>query len=423
MAVVTIVGAQWGDEGKGKVVDRLGPRVELLVQYAGGAIGAQSMVAGGEWLQFHLVPATALRHGSTCLLAQGMCVDPKLLLDELTSLREVDALRGKLFVCERAHVVLPHHMLLDALRAEPEGASGAARRGIGPCYADKVSRRGVRVSDLLRPEALRSRIAESIDAAAPTIRALGGEVPSADAVAKDYLALAERLEEHVVDGAKSVLGFVREGRNVVLEGLFGTMVDIDHGYYPFVVGASTVASAAPIGAGIPTRLVDRVVGVAKAYSTRAGSGPFPVELGGELAKHLVDRGGELSSSSGRARRVGMLGVPELRYAASVNGFECLALTKLDVLTGLAEIPICVGYEVDGSKLDEPPFEGASRAKPILEQLPGWSEPLDDCRRFEDLPANAQRFVRTLEERVGVPVASVGVGPDASQTVVLSDILG
>lgn len=420
MPVVTVVGAQWGDEGKATVIAELGARVELLVRYSGGANYVQSLVADGEHVVVSLVPATALRHGSTCLLGQGMVIDPILLEAEVASLRAVDAMRGKLFVCERAHVVLPHHALLDQLRSEPEGASGAPRSGIGPCYGDKLSRRGVQVMDLLRPEVFRARLAESLESAAPVIRALGGEVPAAGPIAEAYLRCGEAIEDLIVDGQKSVLTFVGEQRNVVLEGLLGTMVDVDHGHYPFVVGASTVAGGAPLGAGMPPHLVDRVVGVAKAYATRAGAGPFTLELGGAVAQHLATVGREVGASA-RPRRCGMLGVPELRYAAAVNGFTQLALTKLDVLTGLSEIPLCVGYEIDGKREDEPPFEGAARAKPIVEMLPGWTESLEDCRRWDDLPANARAYVEAIETRADLSVASIGVGAD--RTIVREDILG
>lgn len=423
MPVVTIVGAQWGDEGKGRVVDQLGKRVDLLVHYAGGANLVQSMVADGEFLLFHLVPATALRHGSTCLLGQGMAIDPAILLSELSSLRKVGALNGELFVCERAHVVLPHHAILDSLRKEPEGASGAPRRGIGPCYADKVARRGVQVADLLRPETLRAKLEASIEAWAPTIKARGGEVPAIGPIVETLSQQGEHLEEHVVDGSASVLRFVRDGRNVVLEGLLGTMVDLDHGHYPYVVGASCVAGGAPIGAGVPPNVVDKVVGVAKAYSTRTGAGPFPVEVGGLLADHLARVGREHGASNARSRRCGMFGAPELRYAAAVNGFRSIALTKLDVLSGLAEIPFCVGYDVDGEVVQQPPFEGASRARPLVETLPGWTESLEECRKFGDLPQNAQRYVKMIEDTSGVRVASIGVGSDPAQTIVIDDILG
>lgn len=421
MPVVTVVGTQWGDEGKATVIAELGARVELLVRYSGGANYVQSLVAGGEHIVVGLVPATALRHGSTCLLGQGMVIDPIVLAEEVAALRAVDAMRGKLFVCERAHVVLPHHALLDQLRSEPEGASGAPRRGVGPCYGDKLSRRGVQVMDLLRPEVFRARLAESLENAAPAIVALGGEVPSAGPIAERYLTCADEIEDLIVDGHKSVLGFVSEGRNVVLEGLLGTMVDVDHGHYPFVVGASTVAAGAPIGAGIPPHLVDRVVGVAKAYSTRAGAGPFTLELGGAVAQHLATVGREVGASALRPRRCGMFGIPELRYAAAVNGFTQIALTKLDVLTGLSEIPLCVGYEIDGKREDEPPFVDASRSTPVVEMLAGWTEPLDECRRWDDLPANARAYVEAIERKADVRVASIGVSAD--RTIVREDILG
>ena len=421
MPVVTIVGAQWGDEGKAKIIEHLGARVDLLVRFAGGANYVQSLVSGGERVVLQLVPAAVMRRGSTCLLGQGMAIDPSLLLDEIASLVAVEAMNGKLFVCERAHVVLPHHALLDSLRNEAEGASGAKRRGVGPCYADKVARRGIQIADLLRPDAFRQKLAESVEAAAPTIRALGGEVPALAPIVDRYLACGEELEDHMVDGSQSVLRFVREGRNVVLEALLGTMVDLDHGHYPYVVGASTVAGAAPVGAGIPPRAVDRVVGVAKAYSTRAGAGPFPAELEGAIAAHLVEKGREVGATTSRPRRCGMFAVPEVRYAADVNGFDMLALTKLDVLTGLPEIPLCTGYEIDGVIMTSPPFEHASRAKPRIETLPGWTESLEDCRRFDELPENARRYVDAIERHTGLRIASVGVGPD--RTIVHEDILG
>ena len=423
MPVITIVGAQWGDEGKGRVVDALGKRVDLLVHYAGGANLVQSIVADGEWLMFKLVPATALRRGSTCLLGQGMAIDPRVLVEEIGRLRAVDAMQGPLFVCQRAHVVLPHHALVDELRAEPEGASGTPRTGIGPCYADKIARRGVTFGDLVDGRSLRTKIEASMEASAPIVRAMGGTLPELSPIVDAYAAAGEALSDSVVDGSKSVLRFAREGRQVVLEGLLGTMVDLDHGHYPYVVGASTVAAGAPSGAGIPPQLIDRVVGVAKAYSTRTGPGPFPIELGGAFAEHLVRQGHEVGASSSKARRCGMFSAPEVRYAASVNGFRTLVLTKLDVLSGLAEIPVCVGYELDGEVLDEPPFEGASRAKPRLEMLPGWSEPLGECRTWDELPANAQRYVRRIEELTGVRVVSIGVGSDPSQAITIEDLLG
>lgn len=417
MTVVAVVGAQWGDEGKGKIVERLAADAALVAQYAGGFSPGTSLMADGERLVFHVIPSGALKLGKRCLLGQGMAVDPRLLLEELATLEAHRAQHGELAVDLRTQVVLPHHIEIDRLRDEAEGASGAPRRGLGPAYADKVARRGVRMGDLLAPEVLREQIHASLEAASDALRSLGGTPPDVDAVVDEYAACGERLKARMLDGSRLIASLVREEKNVVLEGLLGTMVDVDHGFYPFVVGASTVAGGACTGTGIPPRMVDRVVGVAKAYTTRSGPGPLPSELDGELAQRLQDAGGELSPTTARPRRCGMFDVPVLRYAARVNGFDAVALTKLDVLTGLEKIPVCVGYELDGERCDEPPFEGYARMKPVVEEVPGWSEPLGDCRAYDELPDNARRYVEHIEETSGVPIDLVGVGPDRAQTIV------
>lgn len=417
MTVVAVVGAQWGDEGKGKIVELLAADAALVAQYAGGYSPGTSLMAEGERLVFHVIPSGTLKLGKRCLLGQGTVVDPRLLLEELATLEAHHAQQGELAVDLRAQVVLPHHIEMDRLRDEAEGASGAPRRGLGPAYADKVARRGVRMGDLLLPEVLREQVAASVEAAAETLRALGGAPPDVDVVVDEYAACGEKLKARMVDGSRLVAQLVAEEKNVVLEGLLGTMVDVDHGFYPFVVGAPTVAGGACTGTGIPPRMIDRVVGVAKAYTTRSGPGPLPSELTGELAKKLQDAGGELSPTSARPRRCGMFDVPVLRYAARVNGFDSVALTKLDVLTGIDEIPICVGYELDGEVCDEPPFEGQSRMQPLIEMTPGWNEPLGDCRAYDELPENARRYVEMIEKTSGVPIDMVGVGPDRAQTIV------
>ncbi len=415
MTVVAVVGAQWGDEGKGKVVDAIAPEAALVVFYAGGYEPGQTLVADGERSVLHLVPSGALRAGKTCLLGQGMAIDPRLAVEELAILEAHGVLEGDLKIDQRAKVVLPHHIELDRLRDEAEGASGAPRRGVGPAYGDAVGRRGIRMGDLLL-DGLEARVQESIDASVLELRALGGEPPDAAEVATAYVAAAEALRARIVDGSRLIGELTAAGKIVVLEGPYGTMVDQDHGYYPFVVSASTVAGGACTGAGISPRTIDRVVGVAKAYNTRAGLGPLPSELTGDLAATLQDRGGELSPTTARPRRCGMFDVPVLRYAARVNGFDELALTKLDVLTGIEEIPVCVGYELDGDVADEPPFEGHSRTQPLTEMLPGWMESLSDCRTWDDLPENARGYVEFIEKNSGVPIRFVSVGPDAAQTI-------
>lgn len=420
MALVVLVGAQWGDEGKGKVVDAYGAAAQLLVHYAGGANPGQTLAIEGERHVFHLVPAAPLRDGKECLLGQGMAIDPRLLLHELDVLHARGVLRGALWVDERAHVVLPHHLLLDLLRDESMGASGTPRRGVGPCYADKHARRGIQIGDLASPGRLRKKLDVSFAAAEPALRALGGELPELEPVIEDYLACGERLAARVVDGGRHVGGVLFDGGHVLLEGQLGAMVDIDHGAYPFVVTASTVAGGACTGAGIPPTLIDEVVGVAKAYTTRAGAGPFVPEVTGDLADHLIRGGNEIVAATAQPRRVGMFDVPALRYAARVNGFERFALTKLDVLGGLPEIPVCLGYELDGEVHDEPPYQGMSRARPKTILMPGWPQDIRDCRTWDELPRDAKSYVRTLADAAGLEPCLIGVGSAPAQTIVLSN---
>ncbi len=419
MSVVAVVGAQWGDEGKGKIVELVARDAALIAHWAGGYHSGQSLVVDGERLVFRVLPSSELRQGKSVLLGQGMAIDPRLLLDELDLLDRHGSMKGELLVDSRAQVVLPHHIELDRLRAEAEGASGGPRHGLGPAYGDEVTRRGVRMCDLLDAERLRALVEASIDAATPVIEELDGEVPDLDATVDGYAGFGERLRARLVDGSKRIGDLASQGALVVLEGPYGTMVDLDHGSYPYVVGASTVAGGACVGTGIAPLLISRVIGVAKAYATRAGAGPLPSEVTGALAQHLSERGGELSPSSARARRCGMFDVAALRYAVRVNGLSALALTKLDVLSGLESVPLCVGYELDGEVFQEPPLVGLARVQPLVETLPGWTEPLADCRSWDDLPAAARRYVETIEQSGGVKIEWIGVGSDRSQTIVRS----
>lgn len=416
MTVVAVVGAQWGDEGKAKILDAIGRDAALIAQYAGGYHPGFSLVAEGERHVFHVAPADALRRGTSCLLAQGMALEPRLLLDELDTLEKLGVLSGELLVDQRAAVVLPHHIELDRLRDEQEGASGTPRRGLGPAYGDKVFRRGVRMGDLLDSSSLETQVKVSVAAWTRDLEALGGEAPDVAAIVDAYGALGERMKKHLVDGSRRIDALSAEGKLVLLEGPYGTMVDEHHGYYPFVVGASTVVGGACTGTGISPRSIDKVIGVAKAYITRPGSGPLPSEVTGDLATRLTERGSEISPTTAKPRRTGMFDLAVLRYAARVNGFDTVALTKLDVLSGFDEIPVCTGYELDGEVKDEPPFEGQSRMQPLVEMLPGWSEDLSECRSYDELPENARKYVEFIEQNGGVSVDLVSVGPDRAQTI-------
>jgi adenylosuccinate synthase len=416
MTAIIVVGAQWGDEGKGKMSDVLASEAKLLVQYGGGGNPGQTIAVAGNRLVFDILPPGPMRQGMGCLLAQGMAIDPKLLVDELALLREHDVSAGKVYVDRRAHAVLPHHILVDQLRQEEEGASGVRRRGIGPAYADKLARRGVQIGDL-SSERLEEKVETSLAGWRSIIESHGGTPPDTREIAGQLRALGDRLVSHFVDGSRLVTDAVAAGDNVVLEAPLGTMVDVDMGAYPFVVAASTIAAGAAPGVGLPPSAINRVIGVAKAYSTRPGRGPIGAEVTGDIAKHLIEHGQEYGQD-GRPRRVGMLDVAALRFARRVNGMTQLFLTKLDVLSGLDEVPVCVGYELDGVSLDEPPFEGLSRATPKIEMRPGWKDSLEGCRSLDELPDAARAYVRFIEEQVGVAVTMVGVGPDRAATIVL-----
>jgi len=415
MTAIVVVGAQWGDEGKGSLSDVLSYDAKLLVQYGGGGNPAQTIAVEGNRLVFDVLPPEPMRRGSTCLLAQGMAIDPKLLVEELALLDEHGISKGEALVCRRAHAILPHHILVDELRHEEEGASGARRRGIGPAYADKLARRGVQIGDL-SSDKLGDKVAASLAGWTTIIESLGGTAPDVGAMTEQLRAFGDRLAKHMTDGSVHVAAALERGEHVIIEAPFGTMVDIDMGAYPYVIAATTVAGGAAPGVGLPPTAVTRVIGVAKAYSTRPGRGPMGSEVTGDLAKHLIDKGQEFTQD-GRPRRVGMLDLAGLRFARRINGFEELYLTKLDVLSGLAEIPVCVGYELDGQDLDEPPIHGLSRATPKVEMRPGWTESLEGCRVPDDLPEKARDFVRFVEEQVGAEITMVGVGPDRAATIV------
>ena len=424
MPAVVVVGAQWGDEGKGKVVDLYAPYADLVVRYAGGANAGHTLVVGGEKLILHLVPSGILHADKVCVIGQGTVLDPKVVLDEVEALETRGVSVAKRFwVSDRAHVVLPQHKLLDGLREARDGAIGTTKRGIGPTYEDKVARRGVRMGDLLRPETLEARIAMQLEAWKPTADALGGELPKAADVTKEYAALGERLRPYVADTAVMTARALKDDQKVLLEGAQGTMLDVDHGTYPFVTSSNAVAGGACAGAGIGPTAIGGVIGIAKAYATRVGGGPFPTELMGDEGDALREAGAEYGATTGRPRRCGWLDAPALRLAARVNGMTEIALTKLDVLTGRDEIRIAVAYELDGERLLEPPFAAFDRVKPVFETLPGWTEDIAGCRERAQLPPKAKAYIERIEQLVDCPVGLISVGADRDETANLKDPFG
>lgn len=422
MPALVVVGAQWGDEGKGKIVDLYTPFADLVVRFAGGANAGHTLVVDGEKVILHLIPSGILHEGSRCVVAQGTVLDPEVLLREIDELEARGvSVRDRLFISDRAHVVLPQHKLVDGLREAQrgDGAIGTTKRGIGPTYEDKVGRRGVRIGDLIRPSLL-EKIEENLEGWAPLVKTLGGELPDAQEVAKHFSELGERLRPFITDTAAIVHDAVKADRRILLEGAQGMMLDIDHGTYPFVTSSNAVAGGACAGAGIGPTAIEKVVGISKAYATRVGGGPFPSELLDETGDELRNAGGEFGSTTGRPRRCGWLDLPALRMAARVNGMSELALTKLDVLTGFKELKVCVAYELDGERLLEPPFDCLGNVKAIYETLPGWDEAIDGARSRNALPESARRYVELIEKEIGIPVSLISVGPDREQTISFED---
>jgi adenylosuccinate synthase len=430
MSVVIVVGAQWGDEGKGKVVDLFTERADVVVRYGGGANAGHTLVIDGKKLVTHLVPSGVCHPGKACVLGDGMVIDPQTLLDEIAQCQDRGLLaRGELLIGLGAHVILPYHKLLDGLRedfgAKQGKAIGTTRRGIGPAYEMKAARKGVRIRDLMKRDRLRDLVRSNVDDLAPTLAYLGGAVPSPVEVTRwcdDALAAGDRLRPHVGEAGRTVAKAIADGRHVLFEGAQGCLLDLDHGSYPYVTSSSTIAAGACQSAGIGPTAVDAVVGITKAYATRVGGGPFPTELHGEAGDALRNAGGEFGATTGRPRRCGWLDIPALRMGVRFSGMSSLALTKLDVLSGMSVIKICVAYELDGKQLDEPPIDpdDLARAQPVYVDMPGWGPLPSDAHSIDALPAPARRYVETISQLAGTPFCLVSVGADRTETIRLSD---
>ena len=423
MKNLAVVGAQWGDEGKGKVVDLLAPRFHAVVRFQGGPNAGHTVVFGGRTHALHHIPSGIFHEGVRCLVGAGALVDPGRMIEELDGLLEVgiDPV-GRLLVSSKAHVILPLHRALDgAMEARlGKAAIGTTRRGIGPAYAAKAQRWGVRLGDLATP----ARVAEELDRAlrsgvADWARALGADVPEPAAVARDVETWWARLAPVVGNVTRELHEMLEAGRSILFEGAQGTLLDVDHGTYPFVTSSSTVAGGIPASLGIAPAAVGRVLGIVKAYATRVGAGPFPTEDTGRTGEALREAGREFGTTTGRPRRCGWFDAIAARYAARINGLDALAVTKFDVLSGIDPLRIAVAYRRSGERIED--FSEVGDAwdglEPVYEDLPGWSETLTGIRRLEDLPRNARRYLDRLAELAGAPVALVSVGPDREQTIV------
>jgi adenylosuccinate synthase len=430
MSVVIVVGAQWGDEGKGKVVDLYTERADTVVRYGGGANAGHTLVIDGKKLVTNLIPSGVCHPGKSCVLGDGMVIDPHALLDEIAECQSRGLLsRGELLIGLGAHVILPYHKLMDGLREDHGAKSGRAigttRRGIGPAYEAKAARRGVRMRDLYKPDRLRRLIAANLDELGPVISHLGGTPPSTVEVTRwtdDALRAGERLAPYTGDAGRHVAAKIAAGSHVLFEGAQGCLLDLDHGTYPYVTSSSTIAAGACQSAGIGPTAIDSVVGITKAYATRVGEGPFPTELHGPEGDRLRVAGGEFGAVTGRPRRCGWLDLPALRMGVRLSGMQALALTKLDVLAELPEVAVCVAYELDGTRHDEPPVDpdDIARARPVFQRFPGWGKLPADARTIEDLPPTARAYVETIERLAGIRFCLVSIGPDRRETIHLHD---
>ncbi len=423
MAVVVVVGAQWGDEGKGKIVDLYTQHADMVVRYAGGANAGHTLVVGGKKTVLHLIPSGVLHPSSHIVISQGTVIDPKVLVHEIDLLMESCSITPERFMLsDRAHIVLPHHMQMDALGERGSNAIGTTKRGIGPAYQDKAARRGVRISDLMNAARFREKVATNLEAWQPIAKAHGEVLPTVDAIAEVYLPLAERLRPFVGNAARVVYEAVRAKKNVLMEGAQGTLLDVDHGTYPYVTSSSAVSGGAAIGAGIGPTAIDKVIGITKAYATRVGEGPFPSELHGAPGDALRQAGQEYGATTGRPRRCGFLDLPALRYAVRVNGLTALAMTKLDVLSGMDSVQLCVAYDLDGERLDEPPTDAVdvARVKPVYETFESWRGDISGARKLSDLPESARKYIAYIEREVECPITLVSVGADREQTIALDN---
>jgi adenylosuccinate synthase len=427
MPAIVIVGAQWGDEGKGKATDLIGDQVDYVVRYQGGNNAGHTVVIGDESYALHLLPAGVLSKTATPVIGNGVVIDPPVLLAEIDGLQARGISCADLLISASAHLIMPYHRALDKVTERHLGSAriGTTGRGIGPTYADKVARMGIRVQDLFDPPILRQKLELALREKNQVLtKVYNRRGTEPEAIAAEYLGYATRIEPYVADTGLVINHALDQGQVVLLEGAQATMLDVDHGTYPFVTSSSPTAGGACSGSGLGPTRITKVIGIVKAYTTRVGAGPFPTELTGAEGEWLRKTGAEYGVTTGRPRRTGWFDAVIARYAARVNGITDFFLTKLDVLSGLDQVPVCVAYQVNGTRHDEIPVSQTDfhHAVPVYEYLDGWWEDISSAKSFEDLPANAQRYVRALEEMAGAPFWGIGVGPRRDQTLQLRQLI-
>ncbi|CUA85568.1 Adenylosuccinate synthetase [Gulbenkiania indica] len=426
---VVVIGTQWGDEGKGKIVDWLTDHARGVVRFQGGHNAGHTLVVGGKKTVLRLIPSGILREGVDCYIGNGVVLSPEALLKEIDELEAAGVdVASRLKIAEACPLILPYHVALDQAREAAKGAGkiGTTGRGIGPCYEDKVARRALRVIDLFDRERFESKLRENVAFYNFQLTQYFKADPvDADAILEQTMVLAERIKPMVADVSRTLYDLNAADVPLLFEGAQGTLLDIDHGTYPFVTSSNCVAGAAAPGAGVAPQMLDYVLGIVKGYTTRVGSGPFPTEQDNEIGAFLAKRGNEFGSVTGRPRRCGWFDAAALKRSIQINGVSGLCVTKLDVMDGLDEIKLCVGYRIDGKEVDILPFgsDAVSKCEPVYETLPGWSETTFGLKRWEDLPANAQAYLKRIAEVCGAPVDIISTGPDREETIVMRHPFG
>ncbi len=422
MAVTVVIGSQWGDEGKGKIVDLLSDEVAVVARYQGGANAGHTICWGDQTFILHLVPSGIFHEGVSCVIGNGVVIDPVALMEEIGMIRELGyEVEGRLFISHNAHLIMPYHKKIEQAReqARDAGAIGTTGRGIGPSYVDKFARTGIRVVDLLDRDVLRRKLKASIDEKNAILKSVyGAEELDVEQIIEEYVEFDKRIDPYVTDTAAYLNQTLREGKHVLAEGAQGSLLDVDFGTYPFVTSSHPTAGGACTGLGIPPTAVDRVIGIVKAYCTRVGNGPFPTELENETGERLREVGAEFGATTGRPRRCGWLDLVALRYTAMINGFTELAITKLDVLTGIDPIEICTRYRYHDKEQTRFPAEVQTlqTVEPIFDTMPGWTEDITGAQEFGDLPKTAQRYLQFVADFMGVGISMISTGPKRSQTI-------
>lgn len=417
---LVVCGIQWGDEGKGKMTDYLAQQADVVVRFQGGNNAGHTITFDGNKYALQSIPSGIFSPHIVNVMANGMVINPKAAIGELEKLEERGIRDYQLFISDRAAVIMPYHIELDGAYESLKGGKqiGTTKKGIGPAYTDKAARIGIRMGDLLDPEYFAERLRDALAQKNMELKMFGKEEMNFDELYKEYLGYGEKLRKHICDTSILLNKLIQEGKKVLFEGAQGVMLCIDNGTYPFVTSSSPTAASVPLGAGIAPRYIDNVLGICKAYTTRVGAGPFPTEIEGDLANYIRERGHEYGTVTGRPRRVGYLDCVALRHACRVSGVTNLSIMLFDVLSGMEKLKICVGYELDGKRIDYVPscLSALERCKPVYEELPGWKEEITEIRVYDRLPAQAKAYIRRIEELTGVQVAVVSVGPDRTQTI-------